>query len=369
MRIFDLDQQGSASVADELTGSTIASEFELESMLHANPQLLLDEPVFIFGRQTSVESGILDLLGLDQYGNLLIFELKIGQSGSGSASEETILSQPQNYAQDLASYAYDQLNDIYQQYSQDVASDRWGASDSTTPAQDLASAFEAVFGNTLDSEDFNATQRMVIVAEQITSQTRENAHYLLDKGLDMQCVEVQRFESEATGQSFLGTNTVVDYSLSRIRPEGESNPTYPEVARTLSELISPRLSSVVGTDSPRIVFQDLDGYRPYFESPHPSHPADVRYTLYLRPATWGSVLVAIDYFGNDDEVLDTLRQNADLFAERGFTARGRSRDRIVVGNWETDSAEVLSNEEFLTEVADEFVKLVETGHEVLVTDE
>ncbi|WP_267162557.1 hypothetical protein [Halovenus salina] len=369
MRTFDLAQSNSEFAADELARSNIENESVLESILHANPQVLLDETVFIFGRQTSVESGILDLLGLDQYGNLLIFELKIGQSGSGSASEETILSQPQNYAQDLASCTYDRLNDIYQQYREDVASGQWSVSDAATPAQDLASAFEAVFGDTLDPEDFNAAQRIVIVAEQITSQTRQNTRYLLDKGLDMQCAEVQMFESEAAGQTVLGTNTVVDYSLSRVRPERESNPTYPDVARTLAELVSPRLSSVVGTDSSRIVFQDLDGYRPYFASPHPDHPADVRYTLYFRPATWGSVLVAIDYFGDDAGVLDALGQNSDLFAERGFTVKDRSRDRIVVGNWETDSPGVLNDEDFLAEVADEFVKLVETGHEVLVTND
>lgn len=77
------------------------SEERLERLLHKIPSLLLDEQVLIVGRQVGVETGTLDLLGIDKYGNVVVFELKKGDSGSGSASEGSILSQPQQYAQAL----------------------------------------------------------------------------------------------------------------------------------------------------------------------------------------------------------------------------------------------------------------------------
>jgi hypothetical protein len=369
MRTFDLAQNNSELVADELARSDIRNESVLESLLHANPQAILDEPVFIFGRQPAVDTGILDLLALDQYGNLLIIELKVGQSGSGSASEETILSQPQNYAQSLESYTYDRLDDIYQDYREDIQSGRWAISDAAVPADDLQSAFEAIFGESLEPDKFNPDQRMVIVAEQITAQTRRNARYLLERGLDMQCVEIQKFGSEISDHVVLATNTVVDYDLSRIRPEQEPNPTYPEVTTELIKRISPELRSIIGDSSSEVTFQDVNGYRTYIGSQHSEHPANLRYTLYLRPVEWGFVAVALDYMGEDNETLEIIRRNADLFEERGFTVKHDSpRDRIVRAKWETDSAKILDDNAFLEDVADEFVNLVKTGHDVFTDD-
>jgi len=365
MRTFDLTQNDSIFVADELARSDIRNESVLESMLHANPQAILDEPVFIFGRQPAVDTGILDLLALDQYGNLLIIELKVGQSGSGSASEETILSQPQNYAQSLESYTYDRLDDIYQDYRKDIQSGRWAINDSAVPADSLQSAFEAVFGESLEPDEFNPDQRMVIIAEQITPQTQRNARYLLDQGLNIQCIEIQRFNSEITDHAVLATNTVVDHHLSRVRPDRKLNPVYPDIVQDLVARTFPELQSVVEVGASETAFQDIESHRPHLRSKHPDHPDELVYTLYLRPVEWGYVIVAIDYWGEEDETLDTLRRNAELFEERGFKiSQDRTRDRIVRANWETDSTDVLSDNAFLEEVANEFVELVKTGHDV-----
>jgi len=370
MRTFDLAQRHSGAVADELARSDFRDESGLESMLHANPQTILNEPVFIFGRQPAVDTGILDLLALDQYGNLLIIELKIGQSGSGSASEETILSQPQNYAQSLASYTYDRLDDIYQKYREDIESGRWDTDESAVRADDLETAFEAVFGESLEPEDFNPDQRMVIVAEEVTSQTQRNAQYLLDQGLNIQCLEVQRFDSESTDHAVLATNTVVDYPRSRVRPDRQLNPVYPDVVRDLFEGVFPELQSVARVDRPEAAFRDIESHRPHLRSKDPDHPDELVYTLYLRPAEWGYVIVAMDYWGEDDEILETLRRNTALFEERGFKiSQDRTRDRIVRATWETDSTDVLSDTAFLEDVATQFVSLVETGHDIFTDDE
>lgn len=365
MRAFDLAQSNSEFAADELARSDIRSESVLESLLHANPQAILDESVFIFGRQPQVETGILDLLALDQYGNLLVIELKIGQSGSGGASEETILSQPQNYAQSLSSYTYDQLEDIYEGYREDIQSGRWPINNAAVPADDLQSAFNTVFGESLEQDEFNPDQRMVIIAEQITPQTRSNARYLLDQGINIQCVEIQQFKNETTDHAVLATNTVVDHHLSRVRPGRKLNPIYPDVVRDLVERVFPEIQSVVEVDSSETAFQDLESYRPHLRSKHPDHPDNLVYTLYFRPVEWEYVIVAMDYWGKDDETLETLRRNAELFKQRGFQiSRERTRDRIVRTNWEVDSTDLLSDDAFLEEVANEFVNLVKTGHEV-----
>jgi hypothetical protein len=133
--------------------------------------------------------------------------------------------------------------------------------------------------------------------------------------------------------------------------------------------VFPKLQSVVRVDSPERAFQDIESHRPHLRSKHPDHPDDLVYTLYLRPVEWGLVIVGMDYWGEDDETLETLRRNAELFEERGFQiSQDRTRDRIVRTNWEMDSTDVLSDDAFLEEVANEFVTLVKTGHEVFTDD-
>jgi len=237
------------------------------------------------------------------------------------------------------------------------------------PADDLQSAFKAVFGESLEPDAFNPDQRMVIVAEQITPRTQSNARYLLDQGLNIQCIEIQRFNSEITDHAVLATNTVVDHHLSRVRPDRKLNPIYPDVVRDLVERVFPELQSVVKVDSSETAFQDIESHRPHLRSKHPDHPDDLVYTLYLRPVEWGYVIVAMDYWGEEDETLETLRRNAELFEDQGFQiSQDRTRDRIVRRNWEVESTDVLSDDAFLEEVANEFVNLVKTGHEVFTGD-
>jgi RecB family endonuclease NucS len=73
-------------------------EKEFVERLNANPDLLINEPVLLIGHEHGFDIGRLDLLGLDEFGNTIVFEVKTGKSGTKSASEATILSQPQYYS-------------------------------------------------------------------------------------------------------------------------------------------------------------------------------------------------------------------------------------------------------------------------------
>lgn len=230
MRVFEAGDEQTVGLT-QLDQRPVETEQELESILNQNPDVLLDESVFVFSRQPSLDPGLPDLVGLDQYGNVVVFELKKGLSGTRSASEETILSQPQNYARALGPFDYDDLNDLYQEYQQQIRSGEWTVDDSLIPAESLDDAFEAVFGRVLKPRDYNQYQRMVIVAETITGQTAENVRYLQDQGLHLQAQEVQLFESADGASETLATTVVVDYDDRRVRPSRVGNPTYDEVNR------------------------------------------------------------------------------------------------------------------------------------------
>ena len=61
--------------ATELSKTSIGSEKKLEDILVKNPDMLLPG-LKLVGRQTPTDGGPLDLLGVDQTGRLVVFELK-----------------------------------------------------------------------------------------------------------------------------------------------------------------------------------------------------------------------------------------------------------------------------------------------------
>lgn len=356
------------------------SEEKLEQLLYEIPSLLLDEQILIIGRQVGVETGTLDLIGVDKYGNVVVFELKKGSSGSGSASEGSILSQPQQYAQALQWFSYDDLNDVYQEYQTERGSE--DRTDVPIPNDgSLLEAFSTFFGTSLDSERFNQHQRMVIVAEKITDRTAANARYLRDEGLHLQCVEVQRFqlsEDEKTTPTLVAS-TVVDYDDKRVQPHEENTVTYPEINEAIVSKAFPSFQEVSRAAEPAELFPGgFDHREPRLRSLHPDHPDAVRYALRVKPLEKGHVRLSIDVTARGleiDEVdkeslTNQLRTAADRFERAGFEVdHDRNTYRIVTAQWDVDSVADVRDGAFLDELAGRYAELVNIGHEIMLNTE
>lgn len=355
------------------------SESRLEQLLHQVPSLLLEEPILIIGRQVGVETGTLDLLGLDKYGNVVVFELKKGASGSGSASEGSILSQPQEYAQALQWFTYDELNDRYAEYRSDIGLKDWP--DASMPSDEsLQDAFAAHFGTTLNREDFNQHQRMVIVAEEITDRTAANARYLRDEGLHIQCVEVQRFRlsEDEDSSPILVASTVVDYDHKRVQPSGDDAITFPEINRAIVERVFPAIKEITHATTPEeLIPEGFDHREPRLRSLNPDHPDPVRYTLRVKPLEKEQVRLSIDVTARniDAEEVDKaaltnrLRAGTARFENAGFEVDQENMSfRIVTEQWDVGSVADVRDDAFLDEIADRYAELVRIGHEVMVNE-
>jgi hypothetical protein len=362
MRLFSIERGTDPPRTTECDQQYVEDEYELESLVHAVPEVLLDEPVLIIGRQVNLDTGVLDLLALDRWANTLVFELKRGRSDVGSASEATILSQPIAYGRSLSGYDYDDLNDVYQDYCAE-----WDASGGS-----LTEVFESTFGNELDTEAYNREQRIAIVAEDITPRTRRNARYLVQQGILFQCIEVGLFDKD--GEVMLSSSTVVDYDEARIRPPRHDAPRFFALNRRIIEKAFPQIQDVVAAQVPHDHVSDLDKRAPWLRSQHGDHPEAVVYRWKIAPqqtqrqVTPGNVAVRLDIETgvDDDDSLTLLRENAERFEAEGFTFEsGRSTFGIVHDHWEANP-EQLDSDEFLDEVAGRYAELVELGHDVLV---
>jgi len=370
MRLFEFDRDRDEPRTLELDREAVETEWQLESWLHANPEVILNEPLLIFGRQYGLETGLPDLLALDQWGNVVVVELKKGQSGSGSASEETILSQPQNYASDLSNYEYADLEDIYREYKTNVR-DKWNVGESAVVEDSLKEAHETALGSGVEESEFNTHQRMVILAEDITSRTENNARYLLEQGLAVQCVAVQWFrfpDESAMDTSLLVSSTVVDYPLSRVQPE-DSKVDYSSLIRKVRDRVYSEVADITHHESA----EDVSGVasrRLGFGSEHPDHPDTVLYRFTPRMVEQGRATVSIGLFGSDEEEKDQVREVVAAHADEleGYETSDEHRPNSNLVYLEFEMLDREPDEEFIEAVAEEMTRLIQHYHPRLVEE-
>ena len=159
-------------------------EKKIEDFIEKHPGILGNE-IFIIGRQVSTStSGIPDILGLDQNGNLVIAELKKGLPA------RKIVAQIIEYATWGEDQTYDSLNKIAKEKH-------------LTNVPNLYKKFEKEYGRI--PEPFNMYQRLFLIAESFDKKTIDMCRYLKRSGIDISCVEINFHQS--------GNHEVVDTNL------------------------------------------------------------------------------------------------------------------------------------------------------------
>lgn len=362
MRVYDLDHSQEPPQTAELNRYPVESEWQLESWLVANPTVILDEPLLVFGRQCSLSSGIPDLLAVDRWGNGVVIEIKRGKSGSGSASEGSILSQPQEYARSLSTLSYDELEEIYREFKMNIFDGSWDIEEQAVIEDTLQDAYEDRFGRQIDEDDFNRHQRIVILAEHITRDTEHNARYLLEQGLLIQCVQVQRFEaSDDTGDNVLVSSTVVDYPNDRVQPEDDTHDYNAELME-IRDLVFQELADPLQWEHPTDIAGSTSKRDLHFTSQHPDHPDPLIYRFEPRMVEQGNVGYKLCVWGADDgqeaPVRDFLiEQTKEL---EGFELRDTHRTGWVIGE---KFVEVSETNVDLRQMADDLVDMVTSVHD------
>lgn len=373
MRVFDLAHDTEPPDTEELERRSVESEWQLESWLLANPEVILDERLLIFGRQYSLDSGFPDLLALDRWANIVVIEIKKGQSGSGSASEGSILSQPQEYAQSLSGYGYDELDAIYDELKAKVRDGEWNPGDAAVIEESLAKAHKTAFGIEVDESAYNQHQRMVILAEQITRQTEDNARYLLEQGLNVQCVAVQWFanpdnkERPSTDDySVLGSSTVVDYSRSRVQPEDDTVD-YSDLLVRVRDHAYPQLKDELQLEDRTDIASRSTKRTIFFGSNHPDHPKPLKYTMDPQIEEEGLVHYKLDLWQpnpeQDTALREFLRQQAEQLDGYSLTENHASGMSVIEKELEIG----IGNVEIVA-LAQELVDLVTIVHSAAVEE-
>lgn len=139
-----------------LSSSGIARESQLEDYIVADPELL-GERLLLIGRQVrTAHGGFIDLLAVDEEGNVHVLELKRDKT------PRDVVAQTLDYGSWVAGLSHAEVVEIFEEYRDDVAFDV---------------AFAEFFGTTAP-EEVNAAQEFTIIAASVDAATERIVRFL-----------------------------------------------------------------------------------------------------------------------------------------------------------------------------------------------
>jgi len=202
MRVFRIQADNMFVTFDQLPFDAEHFESTLEDWLEKNSDKILeDSRVLVIGRQVRTSlGGYIDLLGVDNHGDLVIVELKRDRT-----PRETV-AQALEYASYIAELDFDKLEDICRSYTNDETLNLTEHHrDHFSPESNIAVSF-------------NKDQRLVLVGQQISPGIKKTAHFLGSKGVRVTCVEFTYFQSEDGKDRLMTQETVVDGKSEKLSP-------------------------------------------------------------------------------------------------------------------------------------------------------
>lgn len=143
------------------------NEKNLEKSLSANIGNVIFPELFVFGNERNFQREA-DIFAIDQDGNLVVIELKV----SGEYDRGKIY-QALDYAQIFSNWQFEDMNAHYKKCY-------------PKHSLDLSEAFQNHFGFNLDKHKFNRKQKIIVISNGSSIQTRAVSKYWSNKGIDIE---------------------------------------------------------------------------------------------------------------------------------------------------------------------------------------
>ncbi len=313
------------------SNNRLESELLLEDALVENPNLLLEE-LRLVGRQTPTEGGPLDLLGVDEDGRLVVFELK-----RGTLSRDAV-AQVIDYASDLDAMDLGVLAEHI--------SGRSGVD-----GIDKIENFQEWYSNRgFDDLESLKPLRMFLVGLGADDKTERMVKFLAqNSGMDISLLTFHGFDYD--GKTILAKQVEVDAATEPDRRPTRGRRTQAELNRSFEEQVS---NYGVGclVDEVRGMFKEhwpvstenIGGYGLKIQLPESYR------RQYARIDAWGEGTVGLVFFSHTKALcLDEFR---DLVEKIPYETWPRNRDPLKDPNTEIQflltSAERENHKESLT---------------------
>ena len=225
----------------EISSARISREEILEDWLESDISML-DSNLLVIGRQVQTDfGGIIDLLCIDNVGDIVVIELKKGKT------PREVAAQTLDYASWVKNLSSRQIMKIGDGYLSDS----------------LNEEFRAKFNQELP-ETLNSSHRSLIVAESLDASTERIVHYMADLNVPINVLTVQHFK-DGNGRQMLAQVYLMEPELAAEKSRTRSKRTS---YKTVNELQAIAVSNGIGD----LYRQIRDGVRsilsaqPYSES-------------------------------------------------------------------------------------------------------
>ncbi|MEE9457175.1 MAG: endonuclease NucS domain-containing protein [bacterium] len=186
----------------EIQGSELPSESDLHEWLKNDLSLISDE-IMLLGSEVSTGGGFVDLLALDENGDLVVIELKRDKT------PREITAQALDYASSLKEFDYQQVLG--------VAAEFYGGVDK------FKDEFKAKFDSELP-ESLNQEHRIIVVASRLDDSTERVINYLSQEyGVPINAVLFEYFK-DYKGQGFLAKTTLIEEETAKARTKTKRGP-------------------------------------------------------------------------------------------------------------------------------------------------
>ncbi len=180
-------------------------EKEFKDWLEQNPQMLIeDEKVLWIGREVTTELGkSVDLLGLDERGQVLAVEVKAG------TSPRTVIAQALEYGVWADGLDHEGLSRIAEAYWAESKEEvEWIPGDDDEGICELAEGFKRYFKKEEDITIGRATV-VYIVAQKVSEDIQAVAEWLRKHDIDIRCLEFTYYEGAEPDERLITTQLVV----------------------------------------------------------------------------------------------------------------------------------------------------------------
>lgn len=205
MKLFTIDNEGKFVQFKEQVFKNENKEIDLEILLENNPEYFFENSkILIIGRQVTTNlNTFIDLLGIDELGNTVVIELKRDKT-----PRET-LAQLIEYVSFIDNLDYEQLNDIFQNYSGEEVG--------------LEEYHQQYYQNgESQNVSWNKNSKLVIVAQDITKEIKQTSLYLRKKGIDVYCLEFKYFVNNSNIKMISSDFVVGDEEFIRQKVNSET---------------------------------------------------------------------------------------------------------------------------------------------------
>ncbi|MCE5259890.1 MAG: endonuclease NucS [Chloroflexi bacterium] len=158
----------------QLAGSQLDSEQQLEDMIVAQPRLLSEDWMLIGCQEDTGYGGRIDLLAIEPDGSLVLIELKRNRT------PRDVVAQTLDYANWMEALESEDIAQIYGRYK---------------PNGNLSDDFRKRFGTPLDEETINTSHKLIIVASSLDDSTERIVSYLNKRDIPLNVLCFQIFQN------------------------------------------------------------------------------------------------------------------------------------------------------------------------------